>query len=102
MKYFVIADEDAVLGFSLAGVEGESASTVAEAAAAFDAAIADPEIGILAISERVAELIRSRVDRYLFSEAFPLIVEIPDRMGRMPDRPTLRDTVNNAIGIKLG
>lgn len=102
MKYYVIGDEDTVLGFSLAGVEGESASNPAEAAAAFDTAIANQEIGILAITERVADFIRPRVDRYLFSEAFPLIVEIPDRTGRMPDRPTLRETVNHAIGIQLG
>ena len=102
MRYYVIGDEDAVLGFGMAGVEGRVASTVAEAEAAFDAAVADPEIGILAVTERAAELIRPRVDRYLFSDAFPLIVEIPDRSGRMPGRPTLRETVNAAIGVQLG
>ncbi|GAB1455598.1 hypothetical protein MASR2M48_09050 [Spirochaetota bacterium] len=45
---------------------------------------------------------RQRVDRYLFSDTFPLIVEIPDRRGRMAGRPTIREMVNSAIGIKLG
>ncbi len=102
MRYYVIGDEDTVLGFGMAGVEGRSAASVPEAEAAFDEAIADPDIGILAVTERVAEMIRSRVDRYLFSDAFPLIVEIPDRGGRLPGRPTLRETVNAAIGIQLG
>jgi len=41
------------------------------------------------------------VDSYLFSEQFPLIVEIPDRKGRLEGRPGLREMVNEAIGIKL-
>lgn len=102
MKYFVIGDEDTVLGFGMVGVDGRVAVTVAEAEAAFDAAMADKDIGILVVTERAAQLIRPRVDRLLFSDDFPLIVEIPDRRGRMPDRPTIRETVNSAIGIKLG
>ncbi|PKL25895.1 MAG: Vacuolar H+transporting two-sector ATPase F subunit [Spirochaetae bacterium HGW-Spirochaetae-3] len=102
MKYFVIGDEDTVLGFGMVGVDGRVAGDVAEAEAAFDAATADPDVGILVVTERAAELIRPRVDRYLFSDTFPLIVEIPDRSGRMTGRPTIRETVNSAIGIKLG
>lgn len=102
MKYFVMGDEDTVLGFGMVGVDGRVATTVAEAEAAFDAAMADKDIGILVVTERAAQLIRPRVDRLLFSDDFPLIVEIPDRRGRMPDRPTIRETVNSAIGIKLG
>ncbi len=102
MKYCVIGDEDAVLGFGMVGVDGYAVNSVAEAEAAFDAATADHEVGILVITERAAELIRPRVDRLLFSDTFPLIVEIPDRRGRMPGRPGIRETVNAAIGIKLG
>jgi len=97
-----MGDEDTVLGFGMVGVDGRVATTVAEAEAAFDAAMADKDIGILVVTERAAQLIRPRVDRLLFSDDFPLIVEIPDRRGRMPDRPTIRETVNSAIGIKLG
>jgi len=102
VKYFVIGDEDTVLGFGMVGVDGRVAGDAAEAEAAFDAATADPDVGILVVTERDAELIRPRVDRYLFSDTFPLIVEIPDRDGRMAGRPTIRETVNSAIGIKLG
>jgi len=102
VKYFVIGDEDTVLGFGMVGVGGRAVADVPSAEAAFDAATADPEIGILVVTERAAELIRPRVDRFLFSDTFPLIVEIPDRRGRMSGRPTIRETVNAAIGIKLG
>lgn len=102
MKYFVIGDEDTVLGFGMVGVDGRVVRNADEAAAAFDAARADRDTGILVITERAASFIRPRVDALLFSDNFPLVVEIPDRRGRMPDRPTIREMVNAAIGIKLG
>lgn len=101
MKYFIIGDEDSRVGFGLVGVEGRVASNPDEAAAAFDEALADTGVGVILISEPVADMIRSTVDRFLFTRTFPLILEIPGRRGRNPDRPRLRDLVNEAIGIKL-
>jgi V/A-type H+-transporting ATPase subunit F len=101
MKYFIIGDEDAVLGFSMVGVRGEVARDASEAERAFSSAIGDKNIGIVIITECVAELIRPLVDRYIFSESFPLIVEIPDRKGRLSGKPGIRELVNEAIGIKL-
>lgn len=101
MKYYVIGDEDTVLGFGMVGVKGRAAAQQAEAAAAFDEAIADSDIGIIIITEHIADLIRERVNRYLFTKEFPLIVEIPDITGRDPQKPKLREMVNQAIGIKV-
>ncbi len=101
MRYFVLGDEDTVLGFGMVGVEGRTVDTEVQAAEALDAVLADSSIGILIITERAAELVRERIDRLLFSEQFPLVVEIPDREGRRPDRPSLRELVNQAIGIKI-
>ena len=101
MRYFVIGDEDTVLGFRLAGVEGKEVNTPAEAEIAFDKAIDDHDNGILIITERVAELIRSRVDRLLFTQAFPLILEIPDRLGKIEGKLGLKEMVNRAIGVSV-
>lgn len=101
MKYYVIGDEDAVLGFGLAGVRGRRVRNSAEASEAFREALEDRENGIILVTERIAELIRPQVDRYVFKEDFPLIVEIPDWEGKLSSRPPLREMVNTAIGIKL-
>ncbi len=101
MKYYVIGDEDAVLGFGMVGVRGRAVRSPAEASEAFREALADREIGIILITERIAELMREQVDRYIFSENFPLIVEIPDWEGKLGSRPPIREMVNAAIGIKL-
>jgi len=101
MRYFVIGDEDTVLGFQLAGVEGKAVGNPEEAGEAFDSALANHDFGIVIITERVAELIRDRVDSFIFTEAFPLILEIPDRVGKLDGKPDLRQMVNSAIGINL-
>jgi len=101
MKYFVIGDEDAVLGFGLVGIQGLKAETPQEAESAFKAALEDSNVGIVIIEDRIADMIRPIVDRYIFAEQFPLIVEVPGREGKKPGRPGIRAMVNEAIGIKL-
>jgi V/A-type H+-transporting ATPase subunit F len=101
MEYFIIGDEDAVLGFRMVGVRGKTAATQEQAERAFREAQKDENIGILIITERIADLIRPQVDRFLFREKFPLIVEIHDRNGPVEGKPDIRRMVNEAIGIKL-
>ena len=101
MRYSIIGDEDTVLGFRMVGVTGKVATNSDEAKRAFDAILEDKENCIIIITERVADMIRPIVDKYLFTESFPLIVEIPDRNGPKPGRLGIRETVNAAIGLKL-
>lgn len=101
MKYSIIGDEDTVLGFGIVGVSGRVANNAEEAQRAFNAMLEDKDTSIVIITERVADMIRAVVDRYLFTESFPLIVEIPDRHGPKEGRPSIKEMVNAAIGIKL-
>ena len=101
MTFAVIGDEDTVLGFALVGLRGKAVASPQEAEDAFRAILDEEEVGIIIITERVSELIRPLVDQYIFNRTFPLIVEIPDRFGKMEGRLTLREMVNQAIGIKL-
>ena len=101
MKYYIIGDEDAVLGFGMVGVRGQAAESPRDAKEAFSRAISDKEVGIIIITEKIAGLIRSTIDRFLFKEAFPLIVEIPDRTGTASERMSIRDIVTATIGIKI-
>lgn len=100
MHYYVIGDQDTVLGFSLVGVSGMQATSPSDAKAAWNDALADKENGIIIITEEVAEMIRTTVDRYLFSESFPLVVEIPSP-GKEGKGRDLRELVNQAIGVSL-
>ncbi len=102
MKYSIIGDEDTVLGFGIVGVAGKVALNSDEAENAFQEILDDREIGIIIITEPVADMIRPIVDKYLFAESFPLVVEIPDRGGRDPARPGIKEMVNEVIGINIG
>ena len=101
MKYSIIGDEDSVLGFGMVGVSGRIVDNADDARLAFHEMIADKQTCIVIITERIADMIRPIVDKYLFTVSFPLIVEIPDRQGRHPGRPGIKEMVNTAIGIKL-
>jgi V/A-type H+-transporting ATPase subunit F len=101
MKYFAIGDEDTILGFAIAGVGGRIARNEEEAESAFREALSFSDIGVIIMTERTADLIRRLVDDYIFSERFPLLVEIPDRLGRLPGRPGMKELANAAIGVKI-
>lgn len=99
MQYFVIGDEDTVLGFSLVGVYGMQATNPAQAKAAWEKALEDKNNGIIIITQPVADMISEIVDRYLFAEMFPLVVVIPGPGGEKSR--DLRSLVNEAIGVSL-
>lgn len=101
MRYFIIGDEDSVLGFGMVGVEGRTVESKEEADAAFTEVQKDRSVGVVIITEEAADMIREKVDALLFSERFPLVVEIPDKNGKKPGRRDLRQMVNEAIGISI-
>ena len=101
MKFYLIGDEDALLGFGMVGVDGIAVRSAEEASHALEQVLENPDIGIILINERIADLIREKVNQFIFKREFPLILEIPDRKGRKQNRKTLRELVNDAIGIQL-
>lgn len=101
MKFHCIADEDTVRGFRLAGIEGVAVDTAAEAEQAVRRAAENPDIGILILTDLVAAEIRPLVDDIRVNRSRPLITEIPGPDGPMPGRKTLRQLVQEAVGIRL-
>ncbi len=101
MKTMVIADEDTVLGFSLAGVEGIIVRQEDDIRGAFEKAVRTDGVGILLITERVAAVIRDTVDKWIIAGGKPLVVEIPDSEGPMEERRTPHEFVKSAIGVKF-
>lgn len=101
MRYYVISDNtDTHVGLRMAGIEGVTARSREEALAALDAALADPTIGILLITESLAELCADRLAPLKMSGRTPLIVEIPDRHG-VRNKDAITRYIREAIGVKL-
>lgn len=101
MKPYCIADEDTVRGFRLAGVSGQAVVSALEAAAAVEAALAQGDCGVLILTEPVAGLVQTLVEQIRFERERPLIVEIPGPEGALPGRKSLREIVQEAVGIRL-
>jgi len=101
MKLLVIGHPEAVLGFSLVGVSGRTATTAAEVNQALDDALAAADVGIILITEDVAALIEARMDQLKMHSTVPLVVEIPAPEGSRPVKTSLSEVVKRAIGIKI-
>lgn len=101
MKIMVIGHPEAVLGFSLVGVHGQTATSAEEANQALDSALASSDVGIVLVTDDVARLIEPRMAQLKLRSTVPLVVEIPGPEGTQSDQPTLSEVVQRAIGVKI-
>ena len=88
MKAFIVSDNhDSLVGMRLAGIQGCLVHTADEAFAAIDRALKIPDLAILAVTEKVAEMAPDVIQQLRERGDLPLVVEIPDRFGtkRGPD-----------------
>lgn len=102
MKIYLISDNrDTLVGMRLAGIKGIVVNDKRNIEKAFDALINKKEVGILLLTEKVAEAIRDKVNYVKQKLTYPLIVEIPDRHGSMKEEDYITGYVRDSIGIKI-
>ena len=117
MDYFFIGDPELVTAFRFIGIEGHAARDPTEAAIVFrritegwveDAGVVLPDAlkgaegcRVLILTEETAGWIDELLVNWQLSGRYPLIVEIPGIMGRMPGKKTLVDSIREAIGIHV-
>ncbi len=102
MKIFLISDnQDTLTGMRLAGIKGVVVHDEYNFKHEFSLAVADKEIAVLILTEKVSRNFDHIVREFRLSNSFPLIVEIPDRHGleRSPD--FLTKYIRESIGIKI-
>ncbi|MFZ4616371.1 MAG: V-type ATP synthase subunit F [Rectinemataceae bacterium] len=102
---FVVAEEEIVLAFRMAGVDGRAASGRDEALDAFRKATGElsggETIKVLILTEEVADLLEEEVKAWQMSGAYPLIVEVPGQGSRSGDRKSIVDAIREAIGVMI-
>ena len=99
-NYLVIADADTVLGFMCAGVHGVAVDNSQAALDALRQAQKDG-IGVVIMTEEIADMVRAAVDEIRFDEALPLVVEVAGPRGPIPGRRSRADMIRQAIGVKV-
>jgi len=101
MNYYVIADEDTVLGFRYAGIDGSTVESPDQARRVFHEKAADASIGVIIVTEQAAETVGSEVQRIMYQSTRPVVVQIPGPGGPSPSRRSLQELIQEAVGIKL-
>jgi len=56
---------------------------------------------VLILTEETADWLGEDLTEWQMSGRYPLIVEIPGAMGRLPGRKTLVDAIREAVGIRV-
>ncbi len=101
MKVLVIGHPQAVLGFSLVGVHGRTATSAEEVSRALEDALSAPDVGIILVTEDASRLIEAKMDQLKLRSTVPLVVEIPGPRGMRSDQPSLNEIVWRAIGVRI-
>ncbi len=102
MEFFVLAEEEVVVGFRFVGVPGKTVASQEEAVAAFHAATRpEQNIRVLVLTEDVSSMIEEQVTDWQATGDYPLIVEIPGLHGHIPGKRSLVDSIREAVGIHV-
>ncbi|WP_367924417.1 V-type ATP synthase subunit F [uncultured Ruthenibacterium sp.] len=102
MKYFLISDNvDTLAGMRLVGVRGVVVHEPEEMNAALEKACADPEIGLVLITDKLVAKCADVVFAYKLNRKRPLIVEMPDRHSDTNPGDSIRRYISEAVGVKI-
>jgi len=102
MKMYVISDNtDTRTGMRLVGVDGAVVHTQEELRAELDKVMADKDIGILLIMEKLSKQFPDIIREIKLFRHLPLVVEIPDRHGTGRSADFITEYMRDAIGVKI-
>jgi V/A-type H+-transporting ATPase subunit F len=102
VKAFLISDNhDTLVGMRLAGIEGVVAHGRDEASEAMASALERRDVAILAVTEKISELLPETIQRLREQGELPIVIEIPDRHGTKRSPDFLTKYVRDAIGVKM-
>jgi V/A-type H+-transporting ATPase subunit F len=103
VKLAVIGDRGMVAGFRLAGVKYTGVPDDArEAEKLLRSFCEDPEIGIILITDVIAESVRPFISELQGGgSVFPIIVEVPGSEGAIRRAEPLEGLIRRAVGIDI-
>lgn len=105
MKVVVVGKKDMAVGFSLAGVnEVFTPEDDYEAKKRLDKLLQSTDIGVILLSESIAEGISEHLQqkKKRKDDVYPVIVEIPDKEGPLEGKEDpLQDKIKRAVGIDI-
>lgn len=102
MKFYLISDNvDTLTGMRIAGIMGVVAHTKQEVLDSLNKAANDKEIGIILITELLAEKVDMELRDIRLDRNKPIITIIPDRHGARRGSDYITNYIKESIGIKI-
>jgi len=101
MKIAVLCDSDTAVGFRLAGVQDLFIPNGREKDI-WNEICEQDDIGILFITEKIVDNLGKYLKEYRVSHDTPIIVEIPDKKGRIKDHiDFISKLIKKAVGVEI-
>lgn len=103
MKIGVIGDFETVTGFRLAGIkDAYEVEELSEAVDLLKGIVKNEEIGLIIITEKIADDIRDEIKELFEKRITPLLVEIPDKNGPIEKkRDPIKELIRRAVGVEV-
>jgi V/A-type H+-transporting ATPase subunit F len=100
-RIVVVGYPSTVVGFRLAGVQ-ESYPAESKDCEAIVAKLLDREdVGVIVINRRAVQAFDWRMKRRIEKTTKPVVVEIPDSSGDVPEEESLGELMKRALGFDL-
>ncbi len=101
MKIVALCDKDTAVGLMLAGIK-EYFIPKGNAADLWKQISERDDIGVVFITESVADDISRFLDEYRIRSSLPIVVEIPDKKGRKTDHVDyISHLIKKAVGVEV-
>ena len=100
MKLSALVDKDTAIGLRLSGLK-DIYIAEEDASKKWDEIIKRDDIGIIIITEKIAEEIKNRLYTFRMKKTIPIIVEIPDKYGKITHIDYISNLIKKAVGIEI-
>jgi len=102
MKFHLISDNvDTLTGMRLAGIVGIVVHEKQEVLEALENAASDPDVGIILITELLAEKVEQELKEIRLDRNKPIVTIIPDRHGERRPSDYITNYIKESIGLKI-
>ena len=97
----VVGDRLSIAFFGMAGISGSSPESAEEIEAAINGYLAEPDVGLVLVTNSLAGRLGARFRHYLQRRTLPLVLSIPDRDDRQGAAEEIKVYLQRTLGIRL-
>ena len=102
MKLAALCDQDTAVGLRLSGIHEIFVVDKDNSINLWNQISEKDDIGVLFVTEKIAEDIGKYMKDYRLRNNLPIIVEIPDKKGRITDHVNfISNLIKKAVGIEI-